>query len=926
VADNFKVVRKAALYRPGANLYDGSNDYVTDSTIAGVANSKIITMSFWARRTDTGPDTVFATGIVGSANRCILTFDSDNTFNIILRNSGTTTRLDTNTTTAISDQKWHYFHIGVNLGTTTVVVYIDGSQETMVDTVAAFDDTIDWAAESWRIGILVSSAVQHFKGDLANIYINTTTYIDFTSQANRELFVDSDGNPMYLGDDGKLPTDSQPQLYSPRANPASDSKGTTVNWTTTGSLDARSGPARFYTTDDATFYDNTFRTVNTALTNVADSKVLTLAFAFRQTAGAGTLRYIWYGDENGSTTSIQVYLFTDDKLYFVFRNSSSVKLIEINTNATFTDTNWHTVIFAMDLGATTYKLYIDGASAAVTEGTGATDGTVNWKCAQWNIASDFAGNNKWRGDLHSLYINTDAYIGDLDTEANRTVFFTQSNTPVDMGSDGSTPTGVQPPVYAPNGNAAANDGDAGNFTVGAGSAKTVDGPHIDVQEFESASWGRTPIAAMFFSDSNTPTTAVGDGDADHAMFVRGFSDGTRDRAYANTDKHSTGGNTSSYRWVKSNRAIVIGSTSTVTAEDIEAKAAGDGTGVNPGPASDKWRVWWNVTSTSPRYITCVLIGGNGWQAHANHFTLADTSETNITDASFTPNFIIGHTAQIDIDTESVFYVNSTGLAVRNGENYDQNVLTKLSRHNVATSGTGLAVTNDKFSHAMTGALGKSTHVSITATHASGFTAQASAGMSSDTIIYLAVNTNDQRCALAQVSGPADAVSDWTISSLEFEPNFIYGLSTILASGATAIGTQAALTIDTGAASGYSGTLLYTADSSITVADTSQDGLASNSNTESTHFASPLEIKTHDGTHDNECSKDSAVTLQNGGWTLGSGSISTVTSASRQLFVLAVEEQGHAEQVARKVSGRSTARGRGRGIGSDRGYRFRRIRR
>jgi hypothetical protein len=62
-----------------------------------------------------------------------------------------------------------------------------------------------------------------------------------------------------------------------------------------------------------------------------------------------------------------------------------------------------------------------------------------------------------------LWFNTE-YI-DFSQEANRLKFFDAFNNPVDLGADGSTPTGSQPLIYMNEGfHLGTNLGSGGNFT------------------------------------------------------------------------------------------------------------------------------------------------------------------------------------------------------------------------------------------------------------------------------------------------------------------------------------------------------------------------------------------------------------------------------------------------------------------------------
>jgi len=72
-----------------------------------------------------------------------------------------------------------------------------------------------------------------------------------------------------------------------------------------------------------------------------------------------------------------------------------------------------------------------------------------------------------------LYISTDFL--DITVEANRRKFIDALGKPVDLGTDGSTPTGTQPEIFAPDGNIGTNLGSGGNATV-TGTPTVIAGP------------------------------------------------------------------------------------------------------------------------------------------------------------------------------------------------------------------------------------------------------------------------------------------------------------------------------------------------------------------------------------------------------------------------------------------------------------------
>ena len=90
-----------------------------------------------------------------------------------------------------------------------------------------------------------------------------------------------------------------------------------------------------------------------------------------------------------------------------------------------------------------------------------TQGPVDYTRTDHGIGSNVGGGSlSVDADVAQLYINTDAYVSDVTQ-------FISGGKPVDLGSDGSGPSGSQPVVYMPNEAAsyATNAGYGGNFVA-----------------------------------------------------------------------------------------------------------------------------------------------------------------------------------------------------------------------------------------------------------------------------------------------------------------------------------------------------------------------------------------------------------------------------------------------------------------------------
>lgn len=149
----------------------------------------------------------------------------------------------------------------------------------------------------------------------------------------------------------------------------------------------------------------------------------------------------------------------------------------LKSNMTITDGNWYHVVFSLDsTNRALDQLYINDVDD--------TDSTPNTISAfgggqQWAIGA-FApgGTEKYYGDLADLWIDFDNKI-DLSVEANRRAFIDAGGKPVNLGSDGSAPTGSAPDIFLSGDTDSwhTNKGTGGGFTENGALTTATTSPH-----------------------------------------------------------------------------------------------------------------------------------------------------------------------------------------------------------------------------------------------------------------------------------------------------------------------------------------------------------------------------------------------------------------------------------------------------------------
>ena len=224
---------------------------------------------------------------------------------------------------------------------------------------------------------------------------------------------------------------------------------------------------------EAVEFDGTNDWLKRSAMTVTNTKEVTYSFWIRIPTGGGKM--IFSALDTASNLTTGIYLRQNSNalgdITFQCRNASNTSIIThySTTNPVITNNAWHHVMGSYDLLNTTGSLWING----VQDGTSIqviTNDTIDFSRTFNSIGSYNSGTSPMNGDLAELYF-TNEYI-DLTVQSNREKFIDSTGTgaaPVDLGSDGSTPTGTQPLIYfkgaASVWNAGTNAGSGGNFTM-----------------------------------------------------------------------------------------------------------------------------------------------------------------------------------------------------------------------------------------------------------------------------------------------------------------------------------------------------------------------------------------------------------------------------------------------------------------------------
>lgn len=147
-----------------------------------------------------------------------------------------------------------------------------------------------------------------------------------------------------------------------------------------------------------------------------------------------------------------------------------------STSAVVSTDGWVHVLVSWNLATGVGKLYrndLDSTDLTAAVNTDLLHSTIG----DVGIGGDWAGGGLSAFDVADLYINLDASL-DLTNSANRRKFISAGGSPVNLGSDGSIPTGTAPVMYfsGPVGSWHINKGSGGGFTSHGTGLTAVTGP------------------------------------------------------------------------------------------------------------------------------------------------------------------------------------------------------------------------------------------------------------------------------------------------------------------------------------------------------------------------------------------------------------------------------------------------------------------
>lgn len=176
---------------------------------------------------------------------------------------------------------------------------------------------------------------------------------------------------------------------------------------------------------------------------------------------------------------IEVVRTTSNTIRIIGRNSGGTIILSLTSTTTYTAADaWFHVLGSWDLANANGWLYIND-SDDLAGGSTLTNDTIDYVDPDYGVGGlpgGAGGGSKLNADMAEFYFDTNTFL-DLSVASNRRKFINSGLKPVNLDTDGSRPTGLQPvmyfndpvPTFETNKGTGANFTEVGALTAGASS-------------------------------------------------------------------------------------------------------------------------------------------------------------------------------------------------------------------------------------------------------------------------------------------------------------------------------------------------------------------------------------------------------------------------------------------------------------------------
>lgn len=228
---------------------------------------------------------------------------------------------------------------------------------------------------------------------------------------------------------------------------------------------------------NAVRFDGTNDYLNLAsdLTGVSDGAEGTYS-GFANFKGGNGSTHVFHSSADAATRFF-IHKNTSNLIRIRGQNTGGGTVLEAFSATAYTDADeWLHILISWNQTTSDIWMYINDVDDLAASPTQVAN-NIDYTQGNWGVGANPGGANKLNADRADDYLNL-ATSFDLSVTANRRKFITPTLRPVDLGGDGSRPTGSSPASWlsGPTDTWHTNDGAGGGFTENGALTDGADGP------------------------------------------------------------------------------------------------------------------------------------------------------------------------------------------------------------------------------------------------------------------------------------------------------------------------------------------------------------------------------------------------------------------------------------------------------------------
>ena len=460
--------RNALQYNAAASTFDGvstGDKLVRTSQLSNMTDVKTGTFRF-SINADGDAGTIISVSsdpMVGTF--ALVTIAADGTFDLTGVGTDASTKLNATLSGYGIKGKWETHCITFDLSDTSKRAWFVNGVAASPTWATYTDANIDYTRAQSAVANQYGSGsgASPLRAKLSDIWFDTSYIADLS------VFYDTTLNkPKSLGGDGSTPTGSSPIVYLPlNGNNAGKNKGTGGDFTVnSGPFTGARGPSEFWGESAQFNGSSQYLQKSGSLSGASDGKEFSFACSFYMDNISSNNDLLMIGTGAGNLRLFFRYNTSNGLECFGFNSSGTtiLRFDETGSPLPLAQNAWHNLLISIDITNTSKRyMYVNNTVTTPTWDNYTNDSIEFSTSNNTDIGQDSSNTNFFAGRIGFLWFNT--VYTDFSSEANRLKFFDAFGYPVDLGSNGSTPTGSQPLIYINKGfHSGTNLGSAGNFT------------------------------------------------------------------------------------------------------------------------------------------------------------------------------------------------------------------------------------------------------------------------------------------------------------------------------------------------------------------------------------------------------------------------------------------------------------------------------